>query len=228
MKQSRQVTTRWDTILGLLEDVINQAEEQHTTLLVCSSKDEFLHQLTVLMHTQHRNESEQNPESNEQDDVQSTKKPHHLLIPTLHLLSASQNIKLVFCSTITIFRAHISYSLKPESRYSSNQIPSKLLVLNLLSLHHGTSEFSLQGLSRTVASLVSTAYRTNHHLQLVECKDAQDLTNPDRGSALWDAQIPLLSGSVKISAAGASWAKRSISVRKVMERWFEFEDQLQP
>ena len=99
----------------------------------------------------------------------------------------------------------------------------QLLVLDMLALHHGTLEFTLQGLSRTLATAVSAAHRSHSDLTVIECQDIHDPTNPNRGTRLWDAQVPLLSGSVKIRLEGSRWAGRAMTIRKIASRWFTFE-----
>lgn len=61
-------------------------------------------------------------------------------------------------------------------------------------------------------------------LRLVECKNFHDLDDPNRGYSLWDTQVPLLSGSVRLGGNGADWAGRAISVKMIASRWFEFEE----
>jgi hypothetical protein len=99
-----------------------------------------------------------------------------------------------------------------------------MLIFKLIQLHHSTSEFSAQGLSRTLACVVSAAARSNvTHLRLVECNDLRDPSNPHGGARIWNEQVPLLSWSVRIGGEGASWAGRAISVRHIAARWFKFE-----
>ena len=99
-----------------------------------------------------------------------------------------------------------------------------MLILKLIQLHHSTSEFSAQGLSRTLACAVSAAARSNvTHLRIVECNDLHDPSNPHDGARIWNEQVPLLSCSIRIGGEGASWAGRAISVRHIAARWFKFE-----
>ena len=51
-----------------------------------------------------------------------------------------------------------------------------------------------------------------------------DPTNPNRGSRLWDAQVPLLSASVKLGQDGSRWGGRATSIRRIAARWFTFAD----
>lgn len=161
------------------------------------------------------------------------------LSPILNLLGASQSIKLVFCPTIPSLRAYFasidedglaaastSASTDPGpslSSPSSSRRPCQIIVLNLLAQHHGSSEFTLQGLSQTMATIVSAGARTKQAVRLVECKDANDPSNAHLGSTLWDVEVPLLSVSIKIGEGGARWGRRTVSVKKIAGRWFRVE-----
>ena len=53
------------------------------------------------------------------------------------------------------------------------------------------------------------------------------MRNPERGPRLWDARVGLLSGGVRLGGGegGASVGiGRTVSVRRVVGRWFEFEE----
>lgn len=241
-----------DNVLELLRSILTLPDPVQTELIVCSTRGGFLEQvLTQLdveydlarekaltarhphdLETEAETEAETGAEAEVQEEdgyqanetVNSTSSHHHpLLSPTLHLLNTSQHINLVFCPSITVLRGYLSSCVS-----SSQPQPAKcgrMIVLNLLALHHDTSEFTLQGLSQTFATAVSAAHRTRRPLQLVECKDAVDPSNPNRGSALWDAEVRLLSGAVKVgeAAAAANWGQRSVSVRRIVSRWFELQ-----
>ena len=62
------------------------------------------------------------------------------------------------------------------------------------------------------------------NLRLVECKDFHGVHDSTRGYDLWSAQVPLLSGSVRLGGDGVNWAGRAISVRKIAGRWLRFEE----
>jgi len=226
------IISKTDWVIDLLEDIIKRPPTEDTTLVVCSSKDEFLRQIMTPL-IEHRDEHSDavpgSPESllgenmGEKDESQAC---HRFLAPTFHLLSASQKVRLVFCPTTASLRAYLSSygfapSLGPETTTTA---PGPLMVLGLVALHHGTSEFTVQGLSRTFSTAAAAAHRVGCRLRLAECKDIHDPSNPYVGPALWEAEVPLLSGSVKIGEAGAHWARRTISIRKIARRWFDFED----
>ena len=231
----QQISIKYTSTLALLQSLVNQ--QTLTTLIICWSRKVFFTQLLtqILQFNQNQSslqeipssqpdDSDEEPDEEPDEDTQPT--PHHpFLTPTLKLLAASSHIQLIYCPTVPTLRAYLSsISCTPTSatRPSTKQ---NLLILDLLSLHHATSENTLQGLSRTFSTAVSAAHRMHSHLTLLECKDITDHSNPHRGSQLWNQEVPLLSGSVKIGADGARWAGRSITVRKIARRWFTFEDQ---
>jgi hypothetical protein len=144
----------------------------------------------------------------------------------LDLLASSQSIKLAFCPSIPTLRAYLSVFQPPSIALSPTSAPPPppcLFIVDLLALHHGTSEFTLQGLSRTLASAISAAFQTKSTLTLVEVKDTNDQTNPNRGPRLWDTHVPLLNASIKIRQEGVKWAGRSVPIRSFARRWFTFD-----
>lgn len=226
------ITTQFEYLVDLLEDIVKQVPHSHTDLIVCSTKEEVLWQILCQLD---RHTGQEVPFSQPQDEDNETDAPgpgaaNHmfLLPPTLHLLSASRYCNLVFCPSIPALRGYLSaYVSKPSQPPPlPHEPPSpahQLIILDLLALHHGTSEFTLQGLSHTFATAVSAADRANCVLKLAECKDVNDPSNPSRGALLWQSEVPLLSGSIKMGERGASWGRRTLSVSKVASRWFRFQ-----
>jgi hypothetical protein len=215
------IITKHDYTVELLEDIINQTPLQPADLIICSSRDDFLQQL--LAELEHHSARE---ESKATEDEETSHRPHHILLSnTLHVLSASQHVRLIFCPTLTTLRSYLS-GYTAESTISFQAL-GRLIILNLLAQHHGTSEFTLQGLSQTFATAVSAAHRTRRPLKLVECKDIRDPTNLNRGSALWWAEVQLLSAAIKLGETGQNWGRRTISVERIASRWFRIEESAQ-
>ena len=202
----QQIITKYEYCLELLEDFTNRSQATAITIVVCASRSDFLRQLV-------------------QQSRYHTKSGHSLLSPTLSLVATGSRIHLAFCPTVPTLRAYLSTyaSPKPLPEPSTNASPY-LVVLDILSLHHSTSEFTLQGLSRSLSAAVSAAHRTSSDLSLVECQDINDPTNPACGSRLWNAQVPLLSASVKLRQDGTRWGGRATPVRRIAARWFTFAD----
>lgn len=94
----------------------------------------------------------------------------------------------------------------------------------MLALHRATPDFTVQGLSQTFALLASVNKSIGGEMELVECDDLGATRNSLKGSALWQEEVPLLSGSIKIKEEGQGWANLKTSVRSFAERWIEFVD----
>lgn len=218
------VTTEYEHYIDLLEDLTRGQRATFSTIIICLPRAEFLSHLGAQIHRL-SNFDEQADEARRDgvsaDEAGSAAGTHRLLLPTLQLLAVSQHVRLIYCPSIPSLRARLAtYSRQQEDTPGS----SRLFMVDMLALHHGTSEFTLQGLSRTFSSAVSAANATSSDLTLVECKDARDPTHPDRGSRLWDTQVPLLSGSVKIGLEGSRWSGRALTIRRIASRWFVFRE----
>lgn len=221
----KRVVVYYDTAPELLEDQL-RAQHGNTTLIICSSKKQFLQQLSPFLSVHQPTQAAACEEDTEPEDTHQNQQPHLLLEPTLQLMSISKATKLAFCPTINTLRAYLS-SLRILD-HTKSAPPASLMIVDLILLHHATSEFSMQGLMRSLASAVEAAARNKADLRLCECRDVHDLENPDRGARLWDAQVPLLSGSVRLRDEDAGWSGRLISVRAIAGRWFEFEKMEEP
>ncbi|KIY03799.1 uncharacterized protein Z520_00490 [Fonsecaea multimorphosa CBS 102226] len=222
------IILNYDYELELLQDILQEPSHIPTDLVICSPKGDFLEQLLVQLDQLRVRPEVQTPPLQEEVNTQSDERlpePKRILLShTLHVLSASQFVNLVFCPSIPILRGYLSGYVS-RSVAPSTQPPGPIIILNLLAMHHGTSEFTLQGLSQTLATAVSAGYRTNRVLKLVECKDINDPLNPNRGPRLWQAEVQLLSAAVKIGEPGQSWGRRTISVMRIASRWFRAEEQ---
>lgn len=222
----KAVITSFDYAADLLEHLVDR-HTSNTTLIICSTRNDFLDQVTPTVLAQQLQEIPPSQESLGEDEPICEPHPHRLLIPTLQLLARAQTINLVYCPSIDTLRAYLSSYVGPiVTRNSINPTSSPkplLAILDLVLLHHATSEFSVQGLMRTFASAVEAAHRNSMDLTLCECKDIRDPTNPNRGSRIWDTDVQLLSGSVRLGSRGSGFAGRMVSVRRIAGRWFSFE-----
>ncbi|KPI35140.1 uncharacterized protein AB675_1343 [Cyphellophora attinorum] len=220
------VTTKYEYYIDLLEDLTRSQQIADTTVIICLSRTDFLSHVAAQIHrlsTSEQPEDAGSPGDLTADVTESASSQHRFLVPTLQLLSVGQHMRLAYCPNIPSLRAYLStYGSQQESTAPSR---SRLIIVDLLALHHGTSEFTLQGLSRTLATAVSVASSASSDLALTECKDIRDPTHPDRGSRLWEAQVPLLSGSVRIGLEGSRWSGRALTIRKIASRWFQIEDE---
>ena len=206
--------------VDLLEKPID-SDCSRAILIICHEKEYLLEQVYGSV-SNHEVEDDDGAIQRDDQEVEALNPFSHSLLSTrLHLINRSKRIKLVFCPRLDILRAFLSGRLATLA--SQTPQSTTLAVLDLVALHHETSEFSVQGLSRTFALLVESAAYNHMELLVNECKDVQNLDNPYRGPSLWDAQIPLLDGSIKISGEGSRWAGRMVSVKRVARRWFIFE-----
>ncbi|KAK8191789.1 uncharacterized protein BKA78DRAFT_315141 [Phyllosticta capitalensis] len=216
-----------------------------TTLIVCSSRSAFEHQLLSSL-------SGPPPHVDQVDanavDVGQVSK-HPLVIPTLHLLSCTSTIRLAFCPSLEALRAHLTvlsadHVTEPSSTKRGDTRRPILCILNFLAIHRETTSFSAQGLSRTLAIAVDAAARCGQKLVLSECpvppetgrteegshEAAMEATGPNDGQDSadtrdpWEEQLSILSVTTKSFGVGSrGWAGRTVSARAVAERWCRFE-----
>ncbi|KAI9862104.1 MAG: hypothetical protein M1813_004879 [Trichoglossum hirsutum] len=183
-----------------------------TTLIVCSTREAFLHEiLACLAHAQ-------------------DKTRHQLLVPTLHLISTSRSVRLAFTPTLHHLRAYLSTF---PARTSSNALPAAsefptLAILNHVALHRSLPDFSAQGLSRTFAAAVEAAARSRMRLVVAEYLVSQSSAEDGDGGvreSVWDEQVPLLNGTVRgFGGEEKGWTGRTVKIRRVLERWCIFSD----
>lgn len=200
-----------DLVSDLLQQLLEGNSDTH--LIVCATRAEFMVQLTAAIRSQRADPD--------------TTAGHGLLTKTIGLLARSSKIRLAFCPNLETLRAYLAVlgpavdvTIEGGSLSNDRQL---LAVLDMIALHVTTSEFSAQGLSRTLASAVEASARAGMDLQLYECMDALDPSSAVRGSKLWDTNVPLLNGSVRMRSDQSAWGGRGVTVKRVAERWFEFE-----
>lgn len=137
----------------------------HAHLIVCTDRASFLQQLQAsslgLPSNDHSAETELPAES--------------LLTPTLLNIAASHNIKLSFITSVPALLAYLTvlpHKPRPISgsvRLVENEKEALLVLLNPLALHHDTSYWSAQVISRSIALAVETAWKLQQRLMIVEC-----------------------------------------------------------
>lgn len=199
MGTTRNIYTR-NSVPDFLQYIFNN-DAPTTTLIICSTRDQFLEQL----HTSIRGAT-----------AITNAGRHHLLTKSIGVLSTSSRVRLVFCPTLEHLRAYMSVlrSVEKSSSLAGSKKPL-LAVLDPASLHATTSEFSAQGLSRTFAAMVETAAREGMDLVLCECQGSGE--SVENGGSLWNEHVPILNGSVRMEGRG-------VSVRSVAKRWFDFKE----
>jgi hypothetical protein len=228
----------------LLQHLSEHADPHASTIIACTSRDQFLYSLTSGLSSTSPNDP-----------------PHAFLTPNLSLLSKLQYFKLAFCPDVSTLRAYLS-RLSHANRSTSATPPSNdalLVLINPLQIHRYTPSFSAQGLGRTFAAAVSTSSTCHQHLVLVECQhpivtsdasrhpayqgdeeeEAMILTQDEEMEAQsretsepaappdpWEDKVPILDPVVARKWGGRDdrpWAGRTVSCRRIAERWAKFE-----
>lgn len=214
-----------------------------STLVVCSSKEEFLKQLQISF-------VEHLPQQQDADTIRDETKLETLKrlwsTPTLRLLASSRTVNVVFCPDVTHLRAYLAaytyrVSKDPEqgTQWSARFTTSRILaVLNPIALHRPTSSFSVQGINRTMAVAVEAAHHSKSRLIIAECTtDRTSLPSEDRPMLeqdeapleplvenLWDEEVSILNVTTKSFGAGErGWVGRTVKVRAIAERWCVFQ-----
>lgn len=229
------VTMTSRTTGRFVEDLVQGDLQPSTFLVVCSTRSQFLEQIAwhVLSSKEsvtgdiHLQQGEPGPSSDagdgELDRVSLKKRESQLLEPTLRFLAMGLQTNVIFCTNIPSFRAYVS-TLAPRINRSQTPHP-RIIFMDMLAMHHGTSEFTVQGLSRSFAMLAAVNHQTDSRIDIIECNDIRDRTDPQRGPRLWQTEVPLLSGSVRIGEAGQGWASRTTNIKSFAGRWFRFDIQ---
>ncbi|KAJ6184473.1 hypothetical protein N7519_005774 [Penicillium mononematosum] len=157
-----------DLVSDLLQRLLEGNSDTH--LVVCATRAEFLVQLTAAIRSRRTDPD--------------TAGSHDLLTKTIGLLARSSKIRLVFCPSLESLRAYLAIfepaaeaATEDESLSHDRQL---LAVLDMVALHVTTSEFSAQGLSRTLASVVEASSRAGMDLRLYECMNALDPSSAAR------------------------------------------------
>lgn len=209
--------TRRVAFCGLVTDLLQQLLELDTgtQLVVCGTKIEFLVQLSAAI-------------SSQRTDASTTLR-HDLLTKTIGLLAQSRRVRVTFCPSLESLRAYLAVLGRTgwESTGAENQVltAQSLVILNMIALHASTTELSAQGLSRTLAAAVESASRAALKLILCECANAVDPSSTQWGGGLWDMQVPLLNGSVRLRSEEGRWGGHGVPVKVIAQRWFDFDEE---
>ncbi|QYT02029.1 hypothetical protein H0G86_009035 [Trichoderma simmonsii] len=206
-------------IEGLVEDVALQLSLQQdpssTTTAAAAAVSE--------------NIKEDKPQTEAPDN--SSSNLHPLQRKTLLQTAISRHIRLLFIPSTTHLRAYLGTFSASESKIPpptlsglDNSDPRcktegpLLLVYGFLELHRDGTEWSAQGIGTTAAYLVEAAARNSFRAAVAEPRGA-------RGHQLLDdflgEKVPVLSGTT--AKDDGSWSGRTVPVRAVLSRWFEFE-----
>ncbi|ROT42949.1 hypothetical protein SODALDRAFT_327119, partial [Sodiomyces alkalinus F11] len=216
-----------------------------TTLLICSTRADFLSSLAqdVQAQVQVPRQHESRDDNSDGRDTEAPKSlPLPLLAAPIYQVAVARHIRMLFLPTVTHLRAYLavftphdskvpppplrrtkglettSTSTSASSSTSNCPRPPLLLAYGFLSLHRDTSEWSAQGIGSTAAALVEAASPHEFRAAVVEPRG-------DGGHANFHSVLsepaPVLSRGVRRDEGG--WMGRTVEVRSVLARWFRFQ-----
>ncbi|QDS73294.1 hypothetical protein FKW77_005752 [Venturia effusa] len=204
---------------------IQRILDNHTTptnLIVGSSEADFLQDL----HASTEYEKAQQAHEAEAEGLDPAKaqriasRTHPLAVPAIYQISTSKTVAVIFCETLARLQAQLAvHGIRKTERIEDKdnregKDPPTLALLNAVHLHRGTSSFSVQGLSRTLASAVEAAHRSRQKLVLLEYPSHvpsitdQDMdaesgdedmldTVEDQGKHIWEEELAILNVATK-------------------------------
>ncbi|KAL1588052.1 hypothetical protein WHR41_03224 [Cladosporium halotolerans] len=220
--------------------------DTQSILIFCGSKEMFLEQLLTVGNETTTNDSDDPTSDTDEAALRANTALNELLRPpTLHQLASSRSVKLAVCPDVAHLRAYlamIALAQAKEAEIDTTKVhcqnrDSILAILNPLDLHRSTSSFSAQGINRTFASAVEAAHATERRLLMAECppntprepdqldmgfevEHENDVRLPDNP---WDQEVSILNVTTKsFGAGGRGWVGRTVTIRRIAERWFEF------
>jgi hypothetical protein len=165
-----------------------------------------------------------------------------LLVHSINRVAIAKHIRVVFVPSVSHLRAWLTV-FPPADPTTVERPPAAgtgaflrkmetaplLLLYGFLDLHRDTSEWSAQGLSNTAAALVEAACQAALRAVVIEPRMDWDEQLRDSESILGE-EMPMLSGAERRAVArdqdegGGGWIGRTVSVRRVLGRWFRFEE----
>ena len=186
--------------------------EKADVLVVCSSREEFLQSLTAESSLTLNVQYSESAENRGSHAFQSL----DLFKPTISLIAKSRRLRVVFARTLMHLRAYLS-------AFNSHENPtmntSNLAILNLLQLHRLTSEYSAQGISRTLALIVDTISQNNIQLKIIESVDNRDGESSNQYASIFKEHVPILNGSQRSIGDGRAWVGRTVETGAILAKW---------
>lgn len=222
---------------------IIQHERHPTTLIICSTRADFLASLVEDVRR-----SAPGPTSKDEADPP----PRSLLSYPLYQVAVARHIRLVFIPTVSHLRAYLSVfshadaKVPPPPADAPASVRGRgkqplLLLYGFLGLHRDTSEWSAQGISATAAALVEAGRRCAFRAVVVdaprvemgsetgsgEMDDAGDeAAGNGREFSMLD-EVPILSAGVVgvgMDLDDAAWTARKVTIGRALGRWFRYEE----
>jgi len=209
----------------LLSFIVNHCIHP-TTLIICSSRSEFLGNLPQDAHGETHRSDTNNPQVGEPPSTAATQ----LVNRPLYQVAVARHIRMLFVPTVShlrallaIFTPRTSKVPPPPEQWSRGHPPKRpplLVVYGFLDLHRDTSEWNAQGLNCTGALLVEAGMREGFQAAIVEPR--RDVVQDELKEA-----IPVLNAAARRAAGdvdegGGGWMGRTVQVRRVLARWFRF------
>ncbi|KAK2746316.1 hypothetical protein FQN57_003197 [Myotisia sp. PD_48] len=238
----------FDFVRNSVEYLLSKHGLRPITLVACSMRDAFIQEICAEVFPSRGSEdvnvSERIIEKNDGPANRPIQQQHHapihnstpLLSNTIGLIASSQRVNVVFSPTLAHLRAFLGTFSNPSGTRTGidqsleHPVPHNgkrlLAIINLISIHSATSEFSAQGISRTAALAVEIAAREDAELLLCECNSAVEQGEIEHGQIIWDIAVPLLSSSVYMGEEQNRPSKvKTVKIRQIIQKWFRFDHQ---
>jgi hypothetical protein len=232
-----------------------------TTLIVCSSREDFLNYLlesssTTATTTTTTTTGSRSRCHGQQASDGGGAAADFLLEPSLWHIHAASTLRIAYCPTVQHLRAYLSSVFSASAAAAAHHGPAgrgsssssgathrvvvgrppplhTLALVNMVGLHRYTSEFTAQGIGRSLALAVEAAAHRRARLVVCECNDeAADCDsssssaggddNDDDGVLWYDEQVPLL-GRRALGGNDEAWLECRVSIRSIFARWCLFE-----
>ncbi|KAI1143127.1 hypothetical protein F5Y05DRAFT_143468 [Hypoxylon sp. FL0543] len=216
-----------------------------TTLIICSSRSDFLADLAddvLYRETACPKEEVVSTESAVGTSPSSTTlgahkikqgeiRQHTLLSSPLYQVATSRHIRVIYIPTVTHLRAYLSVfspddskvPVPPASFNSSARHPPCIILYGFLDMHRDTSEWSAQGLSNSASTLVDLGHRLSWQTVIVEPRKRDSISSFE---GILTEAVPFLSGGGRRPAPDSEeggWTGRTVEVGRVMKRWLHFQ-----
>ena len=226
---SRPVALRFASSLHFLKFLLQDRHEiKHAVL--CSSRESFVQELIELINALDPNGIQRF----EQEHLMSLLR--YLITPNLNNIALIRNVSVVFTPTLAQLRAYLSSGrlnfISPcnamRTGFSTIQPSQSLIAIyGSLNLHYGISEFSAQGLSRTMSLTVEATRLAGAGLLMAECdrtaeqNAGEDSTTPFTDTLIspFAMRVPVLNRITGHGRDERFWAGKIVQVGRIWARW---------
>ncbi|KAI1209818.1 uncharacterized protein F4807DRAFT_74955 [Annulohypoxylon truncatum] len=228
-------------------ELLNYILDRHvypTTLIICSSRQDFLATLANDVYQEITSPEEvapveQGAESPPPDaarnvhmvDEEQVRQKQRLLSSPLYQLATSRHTRVVYIPTVTHLRAYLAVFSPDDSKIStppanfsaSGRYPPHIILYGFLEMHRDTSEWSAQGLGNSTSTLIELGHRLQWQTIIVEPRKHNP---PQPFEDVLKEAVPFLSGGGRRlgpDSEEGGWTGRTVEVGRVMKRWFHFQ-----